>query len=190
MATPARGPRTTLAEYLRFENASATKHAFVDGQVFSMPGGTAEHGALAMAMALLIGERLRGKPCRAFSSDVRVGVRAADLVAYPALTVVCGQLERDAEDPESIANPFVIVEVLSDSTEIYARGDKAFRYRQCPSLREYIMVSQKDKRVEVQHREANSTWVIETIEGAGQFEIRSLGFPLNLDDIYRNDLPG
>jgi Uma2 family endonuclease len=84
----------------------------------------------------------------------------------------------------------VIVEVLSDSTEIYDRGDKAFRYRQCPSLREYIMVSQRERRVEVQHREPNGTWIIETIEGEGQFAVKSLGFSLNLDDIYRNDLPG
>lgn len=180
----------TFAEYLRFESGSSTKHEFVDGQVFSMAGGTAEHGALAMSMATLIGERLRGKPCRVFRSDVRVRVREADLVAYPDLTVVCGQLVRDVEDPESIANPVVIVEVLSDSTEIYDRGDKAFRHRQCPSLREYIMVSQKDRRVEIQRREPNGTWVIQTIEGAGPFSIPSLAFSLSLEDIYRNDLPG
>lgn len=179
----------TMAEYLRFENASLAKHEFVDGQVFSMAGGSAEHGALAMSMAVLIGERLRGKPCRVFSSDVRVRVRQADLVAYPDLTVVCGELQRDAEDSESIANPMVIVEVLSDSTEIYDRGDKAFRYRQSPSLRDYIMVSQKEKRIEVQRRDANGTWVIQTVEGSGQVEISSLGFSLTLDDIYRNDLP-
>lgn len=178
----------TFAEYLRFENASATKHEFVDGQVFSMAGGTTERGALAMSLAVLIGERLRGRPCRAFSSEVRVRVPEAHLVAYPDLTVVCGHLERDADDPESIANPLLIVDVQSDSTALYDRGDKAFRYRQCPSLGEYIVVSQRDRRVEVQYREASGTWVIETIEGTGEVQVRSLGFSISLDDIYRNNV--
>ena len=77
---------------------------------------------------------LVGRPCRVFSSDVRVRVRATGLTTYPDVSVVCGAIERDPEDAQTLVNPVLVVEVLSPSTEAYDRGAKARHYQQLPSL--------------------------------------------------------
>jgi Uma2 family endonuclease len=106
----------TYAEYVAAEESSAEKHEFLAGEVYAMAGGTIEHAALCAAIAGELRDALRDRPCRVFSSDARVRVQATGLSTYPDVTVVCGTLETDAEDAHAIANPIVLVEVLSDST--------------------------------------------------------------------------
>ena len=114
----------TYAEYLAAEAVAEARHEFLNGEVREMAGGTIEHGALALAVAGELRAALRGKPCRAFSSDVRVRIPETDLATYPDLSIVCGQLETAPDDKDAITNPIVLVEVLSDSTEAYDRGAK------------------------------------------------------------------
>ncbi|HEY1692704.1 MAG TPA: Uma2 family endonuclease [Polyangiaceae bacterium] len=116
--------RMTYAEYLVFEEASLEKHEFLDGEVYAMAGGTLEHGALAMAFGAALMKALGDRPCRVFSSDVRVHIRATGLTTYPDLSVACGRAEVDAEDPDALVNPVLLVEVLSDSTEAYDRAGR------------------------------------------------------------------
>ncbi|MBI4953363.1 MAG: Uma2 family endonuclease [Myxococcales bacterium] len=118
----------TFAEYLAFEARSEQKHEWLDGQIFAMAGGTIEHGALAMAVGSELRVALRDKPCRVLGSDVRVRVLATGLGTYPDVTVVCGRVETDPEDANTIVNPVLLVEVLSDSTEPYDRGEKFAHY--------------------------------------------------------------
>ena len=113
--------------------------------------GTPEQGALAAAVICELGVALRGKPCRVFTSDVRVRVLATGLSTYPDVTVVCGAAETATEDPEALVNPVVLVEVLSDSTEGYDRGMKAahYRYRRIPSVQAYVLVCRREPLVEL-----------------------------------------
>ena len=149
MNEPVRKLTLTFAQYLEQERASDTKHELVNGAIFAMAGGTMEHGRLGSNMAGVLVAKLRGRPCAAFSSDVRIRVRATGLVTYPDLSVVCGRLEHDPKDENTIVNPIVLVEVLSDSTEGYDRGEKFGHYQRITSLKEYVLVSQHTPRVEV-----------------------------------------
>jgi Uma2 family endonuclease len=121
MARPA-AARMTYAEYLAAETVAEVRHEFLNGEVWAMAGGTPQHGALAVSMTLALGAALRGKPCRGFSSDVRVRIPDTGLSTYPDLSIVCGELETAPDDKDAITNPTVLVEVLSDSTEAYDRG--------------------------------------------------------------------
>jgi Uma2 family endonuclease len=185
---PAQTPKMTYAEYLAAEERSMEKHEFLDGEVHAMSGGTPEHGALGMAFGRALGNALRDKPCRVFSSDVRVRVQATGLAAYPDVTVVCGKLVTDTEDPHAIANPILIVEVLSDSTEARDRGLKAAHYRQIPSLREYVFVSQREPRIEVHRRNEAGRWELLEFEGGTSAELASIGAAIPLDEVYRDPL--
>ena len=129
MARPASLGKMSYAEYLALEARADTRHEYLDGEVFAMAGGTPEHGALAMAVARALGVALRGRPCRVFSSDVRVRIPETGLTTYPDLSVVCSKLETDPIDPDAITNPLLIVEVLSDTTEGYDRGGGMGRSR-------------------------------------------------------------
>ena len=178
----------TYAEYLAAEVKSDVRHEYLNGAVWAMTGGTTEHGALAAAFMRELGEALRGKPCRVYSSDVRVRVLATGLATYPDISVVCGRLETAPDDPDAIVNPVVLVEVLSDTTEGYDRGAKAAHYRRIPSLREYVLVSQREPLVEVQRRAEGGRWELLEARAGEAIELGSLGVSLAVSAVYANPL--
>lgn len=182
----------SYAEYVAAEASSDTRHEYLGGEVFAMAGGTPEHGALAMAIGARLVDAVREKPCRVFGSDVRVRVLATDLATdlatYPDVSVVCGKLERAADDEHAIVNPVLIVEVLSDSTEAYDRGQKAAHYRRIPSLREYLLVSQREPWLELFRRTEHGGWEFFEAGPGGFLELVSVGARLDVDEVYRDPL--
>lgn len=181
----------SYAEFVAFEAASDTKHEFINGDVYAMAGGTIEHGALAIAVATGLSNALRDRRCRVLSSDVRVRAKATGMSTYPDVTVVCGAVEVDSDDPHGVLNPTLVVEVLSDSTEAHDRGSKAAHYRRIPSLREYVLVSQREPLIEVYRRNERNRWeLVSEARAAEQAEIASCGDPiaLDVDAIYRDPL--
>ena len=180
--------RLTYAEYLTLDRTSEVRHEFMNGEVFEMAGGTPEHGAVAMAVGGELRAALQGRPCRVFSSDVRVRIRTSGLTTYPDLSVVCDRLETDADDKDAITNPVVVVEVLSPSTEAYDRGAKAAHYRQLPSLRELVLVSLVEPRVEVQRRTDRGVWELHEARAGERVELVSLGVTLDVAALFQDPL--
>lgn len=178
----------TYPDYLARETASEVKHDFVNGEVYAMAGGTPEHGALTASLARVIGSALEGKPCRTFSSDVRVRVESTGGSFYPDLSVVCGKLGTANDDPHAVVNPLVLVEVLSEGTEAFDRGAKAGHYRRLSSLREYVLVSQTERRIEVQRLNDRGTWELYFFGSGERVELASLGISFPIDAVYANPL--
>jgi Uma2 family endonuclease len=184
MGEPARLAHYTYDEYRRFEAAANTKHEYLDGQILAMAGGTPEHAGLAAAVIEQLGRQITGGPCQSFTSDLRIRVRATGLATYPDVTVVCGDLERDPEDVNGVVNPTVLVEVLSASTEHYDRGVKAAHYRQIPSLREYVLVSHRERRIERWYRNERDEWRSEDAGRGGRLQMAAVRAVLDVDAIY------
>jgi Uma2 family endonuclease len=178
----------THSEYLAAEAVSEARHEYLNGEVWQMAGGTPEHAALALAVGSELREALRGKPCRAYSADLRVRIVETGLSTYPDASVVCGQLETAPDDPDAATNPVILVEVLSETTEGYDRGAKAAHYRRIPSLREYVLVSQGEPRIEVQRRLASGRWELLEARPGETIEITSLGVRLDVGAVYANPL--
>jgi len=188
MARPAPVARMTYAEYLAAEAKSEVRHEYLNGEVWAMAGGTPEHSALALAMGGELRNALAGKPCRVFSSDLRVRIVDTGLSTYPDVSVVCGQLETADDDKDAITNPVVLVEVLSEATEAYDRGAKAAHYRRILSLREYVLVSQAEPLVEVYRRAESGRWELLEARTGETIELASLGVRLEVASIYANPL--
>lgn len=160
MAQPAHpGYRYTYAEYLAYEQDSELKHEFDDGAIIAMAGGSRRHNALASRISAAL-ELGRGPGCVAFQSDQKVRVVATGRTTYPDATVVCGPIEGDPADSsgQTITNPTVLVEVLSPSTEHVDRGRKWQHYQLIPSLREYVLVSAHEPRIERYRRLDSGNW--------------------------------
>lgn len=173
--------KMSYAEYAKREEIGEVKHQFLNGEVFAMAGGTREHGALAAAVMAALGAA--AGPCRAFSSDTRVRTPSG-LSTYPDITVVCGKVEGPADDPCTVSNPTLVVEILSESTESFDRGEKFKHYRSLPSLREYVLVSFREPLIESHARNADGSWV-ETFASAGEsLALRSMSARLEVDAIY------
>lgn len=136
----------SLADYFAVERGSSVKHEFSDGQVLAMAGGSPRHNAISAQVVFALVGGLRGRPCRAYSSDQRLST-GDGLYTYADASVICGDVLLGPE--QTATNPSLVVEVLSDSTREYDRGEKLERYRSIASLRHVLLVEQL--RVDVEH---------------------------------------
>lgn len=187
MAIPETARRLTEAEYLAIERAADFKSEFFDGEMFAMAGGTPMHSLIATNLAGEVRSKLKGRPCVPFNSDLRLKVVATGLYTYPDLSVVCGPLEFAGEEDDDVVNPTVLAEVLSDSTEAYDRGKKFEHCRQIPTLQEYLLVSQKEPRIEQFLREGSGEWRLREAAGLeAQLELPSLKITVALAEVFAN----
>ncbi len=175
-------PRYDFAQYLELEASSSTKHEFFGGDIFAMAGGTPDHAARSVAVSSALHAQLRGRACRVFSSDLRVRVARTGLTTYPDVTVVCGPLETDPQSDTTVVNPTVVVEVLSESTARYDRGDKLEHYKQIPSLQACVLVAHDEPLVEVYVREGED-WRRYSWRSGESARIPAIDCVLAVDDI-------
>ncbi len=185
MGVPEPVRRLTEAEYLAVERAAVFKSEFFGGDLFAMAGGTRQHSRIATNLVREFSVRLKGRSCEPFNSDLRVKVEATGLLTYPDLSVVCRpQRFMDAEE-DTLVNPVLIAEVLSDSTEAYDRGKKFEQYRQIPSLREYLLVSQNHPCIEQFIRRDDGQWLLREAVGLkSKLVLPSLRITLALSDVF------
>jgi Uma2 family endonuclease len=179
--------RFSVAEYYALEETAEYRSEFFDGEIFAMAGGSARHSLISLNLNAVLWNALRGKPCAAYESNLRLKIEASGLRTYPDAGVYCGKLEFDAEDPrgQTALNPTVLFEVLSPSTEAYDRGKKAENYRLIPSLKTYVLVCQDRPHVEVFERVVDGFWRLSEVSGLdSQIELPSLEVTLSLGEIY------
>jgi Uma2 family endonuclease len=177
---PTRG--MTASEYLAWERHQVDKHEFHFGEIFAMAGGSPRHNFLASAIGGELRNALRTSGCRVFSSDQRIGAGGGKRYVYPDAVVVCGAIQLEEGAADVLANPSIVVEVLSPATESYDRGEKWAAYQRIPSLTDYVLVAQDRKRVEHYRRDTGETWQYREL---GEGEILSLGdATLAIDAIY------
>lgn len=178
--------RITPQEYLIRDRQASCKSEFHQGEVFAIGGGSANHSLIAANFVREAGNALKDKPCTVFNSDLRVQVRSTGLYTYPDATIVCGEREFDDDQRDTIINPTVIVEVLSDSTEKYDRGKKANHYRQIASLKELLLITQGRPHVERFTRQPKGDWMFhEQYDLSADFELKSLGIFVAISELYR-----
>jgi Uma2 family endonuclease len=191
MGGTASATTTSEDEYLEVERRSETKHELISGLIVAMAGGTFRHNDVAANTLTALRVLLRGKGCKAVGSDQRVHVPATGLFTYPDVTVVCGTPEFHPKDRDTLLNPRVLVEVLSDSTEAYDRGAKFAHYRSIPSFVEYLLVAQDEPRVEHFKRFETGQWLLTVYRGeSARVELPALGCELRVGELYEGVDPG
>src|ERR1051325_1432686 len=177
--------RFSESEYLEFERQADSKSEFSEGELFAMSGGTPLHSLIATNLAAEFHNQLKGKRCVPYNSDLRLKIEATGLFTYPDLSVVCGPIQFAAGTDDTVVNPTVIAEVLSDSTEAYDRGKKFENYRQMPSLREYLLVSQKEPRIEHFVRQPDHQWLLREAVGLeAALTLPSLEISISLAEVF------
>ena len=193
MAARQSQPLYSIDEYLAIERASEDRHEYLDGTIFAMAGESGEHADISANLVVVIGSQLRNTDCRARTKDTKVrsgpaprGLRPTKgLFSYPDLVVICGEPMYHDEHRDVILNPKVIIEVLSESTEAFDRGEKFQRYQVWnPSLTDYLLVSQARPLIEHYARQA-SGWSYQFHAGLQQsVVIESIRCELRLANIY------
>lgn len=175
----------TPEEYLEFERNSQFKHQYYKGEIFAMGGASFAHGQLISNLIKLLGIHFEGSDCQAIPNDLRVKVDKTGLYTYPDVAVVCGEPQFEDDVLDTLLNPKLLIEVLSDSTEAFDRGEKFAQYRTIKSLEEYILVSQRDYRIEVFMRRSDGQWVFSEAAGLdATVEFNSITCSLKFRDVY------
>jgi Uma2 family endonuclease len=180
-----RKPLLTTEEYLAFERGIEIKHEYFAGEIFAMVGASKRHNLITANVIRVLGNQLVERPCNVYPSDMRVKVRSTGKYTYPDVVVACFEEEFDDAEKDTLLNPVVIIEVLSESTEAYDRGKKFEQYQQIESLIEYILITQEPYRVEQYVRQSNREWRYSEYHNAEDIvRISVIGCELALTDVY------
>lgn len=185
----------TAAEYLALERQAETKSEYWNGNIYAMSGASLKHNRIVAGLATTLGAQLRRKSCEPFFGDMRVKVSPTGLYTYPDVIVVCGEPQLEDDQLDTLLNPKVIIEVLSESTEKYDRGDKFAHYRALDSLTDYLLVAQNQPCIEHFQRQADGSWRYSAAQGLeAEIAIPSVGCELLLAEVYERvtfpELPG
>lgn len=185
----------SIGEYLELDRGSIERFQFLDGKVFLMAGESIRHGDISVNLTAELRSQLKGKDCRVLSKDTKTksGGFAKNLnqsrkgmFSYPDLVVICGEPEYHDDHRDIVLNPRVIIEVLSESTELFDRRDKMMRYRMFnPTPTDYILVSQDKPFVEHHIRQEDNNWKVYSSFGLNEsLNIESIGCLIKLSEIY------
>jgi len=178
-------PRLTPEEYLARERKAEFKSEYFAGETFAMAGAREPHILVVTNLVRELSSQLESRPCKVYSSDMRVRVSPTGLYTYPDVTVVCGRPQFEDEERDTLLNPTVLVEVLSESTQKYDRGKKFDHYRRIKSLREYVLIAQDECRVERFERRQNGNWLLSVMARMEDtLKLSAIGCELPLSEIY------
>ena len=180
-------PKTKLTpeEYLEFERKAETKHEYFNGEIFAMSGAKRNHNKIVGNLSGLIWQHLKGKDCEFYPADMRVFVPETGLYTYPDLVVVCGEPEFKDDVFDTLLNPVLLVEVLSETTESYDRGKKFQHYRSIESLREYVLVAQDEARIEKYVKTGDGFWLLSEAVGLdAEIEFAAIECRIALREVY------
>jgi Uma2 family endonuclease len=180
----------TPEEYLALERGAPFRSEYRDGRIFAMVGTTARHNLLVGNLHGLLWTFFRGGPCRAYVADLRVRIERANQYVYPDMVALCDEPRFEDGKLDTLMNPALVVEVLSERTEAYDRGEKFAAYRGIATLREYLLVAQGRVSVE-RYRRNGDVWTLTAFESPDEeVELESVGTAMRVSEIYAGVDPG
>lgn len=175
----------TPEEYLAIERKSETRHEYFDGEMFAMVGASKRHNLITANIIRILGNQLLDRPCNVYPGDMRVKVSATGKYTYPGVVVACAEEEFDDAENDTLLNPVLVVEVLSESTEAYDRGKKFEQYQNIESLMQYLLVAQEPFRIEQYVRQSRREWTYSGYHDAEDVvQVNDIGCQLALKDVY------
>jgi Uma2 family endonuclease len=177
--------KMTLEEYLEFDTNTEGRFEYFDGEVFEMSGGSPEHSLLSSRTGFLLNSKLLPKGCSVYSSDVMLKVPAMPPYRYADVSALCGQPDyEETGNQRLLTNPILVVEVLSDTTEKFDKGDKFKAYKSIESLQEYLLISQEKRFVTLFTKYNAKFWLQSEYESGETLKLESLDIELSVDEIY------
>jgi len=185
---PSQPHSMTVEEWRELEQQSEIKHEYIDGYVYAMAGGSLAHGYISTRVIRHLEDRLGNRSCMVYNSDVAARL-SSERYTYPDATGTCDQRDRPSKKLREVQTPRVIVEVLSDTTEAYDRGEKFGYYRECPAVQEYVLVNTKRQLVEV-YRRMQEGWILHVYKPGDEVALTSIDVHFPLAVLYElTDVP-
>lgn len=172
-------------EYLDAERLALDKHEYYKGEVFAMSGASIKHNIIFSNSFGSIVAKLNGKNCKPFGSDLRVHIPKTTLYTYPDISIICGNIDTTDDKFDTVTNPSVIIEILSESTKNYDKGNKFTLYRNIESLKEYILIDSENIMVEKFTKNDDNSWQLTEYKSITEFfKIETVAIEMDLETIY------
>ena len=185
MVAVAKPPYITPQEYLARERAAEFKSEYCEGVIYAMSGASEAHNIISSNVTGELWSQFKGRPCKVYSSDMKVLVNTTGLYTYPDAVALCGEAQFHDRGKYVLLNPSLIFEVLSPSTEAYDRGKKFNHYQHITTLTDYVLVSQDRIRLERYQRQVDGSWRYTNHEDSEEvIHFATLECKLRLADIY------
>lgn len=183
-------PFLTPEEYLQMERKAEVRSEYLNGRMFAMAGATLKHNRIVRNLVRDLANQLRGRECEVFATDLRLLVKPPGLFTYPDVMVICGPPRLAGDQSDTVTNPTLIIEVLSNSSKDYDRGEKFRFYRAIPEFAEYVLVAQDEMRLEHHVKQPDGSWLFrESTQRGAIVELPSIECRLSLDDVYQGVIP-
>lgn len=178
--------KITLEEYFELDRTAEANYEYFDGEIFEMSGVSPNHATIEINLITNINPQANKMGCRIFPANLRIKVPALPTYRYPDLSVACGEATfEEIGGLQCLTNPVLIVEILSESTESYYRGEKFRQYKSIETFREYILVSSESKNVSHYLKHNEKFWLQSDYEAGESLHITTLDFDLRVDEIYQ-----
>jgi len=180
-------PKTLITpeEYLALERKAEHKSEYHNGEIFAMAGASERHNLIVANVIAELRAGLKRRDCKVYPSDMRLKIPSTGLYTYPDVIVVCHKPQFDDEHKDTLLNPTLVVEILSESTEAYDRGKKFEHYRKIESLAEYLLISQDSHKIEYYSRQPENQWLLSEITGLqNTVKLATIGCELVLAEVY------
>jgi Uma2 family endonuclease len=175
----------TSEEYLKLEINSLERHEYINGKIVTMTGGTPNHNTIALNLSASLNFALKRQPYQVFIADQRLWIPEKNIYTYPDIMVVDGELQLQTGRKDTIVNPLIITEVLSNSTKSYGKDDKFAAYRTIPTFQEYILIDQYKIHIEQYFKIDRKRWTfIEYDDLDETISLNSLDFEIAIAEIY------
>ena len=185
-AIPITSQQMTLEEYLEFDANAEGRYEYFDGAVFELSGASANHADIESNLITVLKNKLAPRGCKVYPANLGLKVPALPPVRYPDLSATCDKpIFEDIGGLQRLVNPTLIVEVLSNSTEAFDRGEILTDYKSIESFREYLLVSQKDKIVVLYTKHNEKFWFQSEYKAGETLNLESLGCEIEVDEIYQ-----
>jgi Uma2 family endonuclease len=171
-------------EYLQLEEKSSIKHEYRQGDIYARTEASNIHVLIAGNLCVLLRNHLRGSGCLPYLSDTKVRIESINIYYYPDIAVTCDS--RDREFKSFLRHPCLIVEVLSETTEAFDRGDKFADYRHLESLQEYVLIGQTRIQIDCFCRNDRGQWVLYPYRAGDTIHLASVNFSCAIEDLYED----
>ncbi|QDZ39485.1 Uma2 family endonuclease [Euhalothece natronophila Z-M001] len=185
ISQPLEQKKYTAQEYLDWEVTAQQRHEFINGDIIPMAGGTPNHSKIILNFGSVTNFALKSKNYDVFVSDLRLHIPEKNIYTYPDIMIVEGELELQSGRKDTILNPCLIAEVLSNSTQGYDKDEKFQAYRTIPSFREYILIDQYSPHIEHYRKTNTNQWLFTEYQGLSSILALGIGeITIPLSDIY------
>jgi len=177
--------KVSIEEYLEMEESSIEKHEYYKGEIFAMSGAKMPHNTISKNLLGTLFTKLKGKKCQPYGSDVRIHIESNTLFAYPDISIICDEVITRNNDDFNVLNPVVIIEILSQSTKNYDRGEKFKLYRDIPTLKEYILIDSESIHIETFRLNEKNHWELEEYNFVTEeLYVKAINEKILIADIY------